>query len=110
MSASNCVIYYGLRFPISEQEIEGLELETDKRITSVRNAKLQYHWTNFGLPDDLYYLFVGEEISIIGPEYKPEFKLSAEDFAAIAVSARAKLKSAGFEGSPQLYIQWMEDM
>lgn len=110
MSASCCLIYFGLRFEVKEEEIEPLELEIDPRMLAARKAKLNDYWCNFGGLDEWYLLFVGAEIGIIGPEDKLEAYLSDDGFNQMVESTRTKLKQAGFNGSPKLYIQWMQDV
>ena len=110
MSASYCLIYFGLRYEITADEIEPLELRTDQRIAVARKSRLDHWWDNFGGQDEQYLLYVGKELGIVGPEDKLEVRLNDDDFNAIVETTRAKLKQLGYEGSPKLYIQWMQDV
>lgn len=110
MSAATCVIYYGLRYEVSSSEIDSLETRSDERIAAARKAGLKFYWGNFGSPDERYLLFVGAQVGIMGPENQAEVQLSDAEFDAVATSVRTKLASAGFEGSPQLHVQWQDDL
>jgi hypothetical protein len=46
----------------------------------------------------------------MGSENQAEVQLSDAEFDAVATSVRTKLASAGFEGSPQLHVQWQDDL
>ncbi len=89
--------------------IESLKLRTDSRIVAARKGGLKYYWGNFASPDERYLLFIGAPVGIMGPEGETEVQLTEQLFA-LMTWVRTKLKSAGFEGSPQLYVQWEEDI
>jgi len=110
MSAATCIIYYGLRYEVSPAEIESLEARTDERIVAARKAGLKFYWGNFSSPDERYLLFIGAPVGVMGPENQTEARLSNEDFEKLTASVSTKLKSAGLEGSPQLHVQWQDDV
>jgi len=109
MSAASCVIFYGLRYEISSFEIEKLEARSDERVANARKVGLNSYWGNFGAPGERYLLLMGAQIAILGPENQAEVQISDSEFEAIVGSVRAKLAAAGFQGSPQLHIQWQGD-
>lgn len=110
MSASYCLIYFGLRYEIPADKTEPLELRTDPRIAIARRSRLNHWWDNFGGEGEEYLLYVGKELGIVGPEGKLEVQLNDDDFKALVESTSTKLKDLGYEGSPKLYIKWMEDV
>lgn len=94
MSASACIVFYGLRFEVRPDEIAGLEARSDPRIQAARRAGLKHYWANLG---------------VLGPEDKPEVALDLPALQATFESTKTKLLSAGFAGEPSLYLQWRPD-
>lgn len=109
MSAPSCIVFFGLRYEISDREIEGLEDRTDARMVAARDVGLKSYWGNFNPPDELYYLFVGAELGVLGPENQLDAHLSSDQFEAVAANVREKLLRAKLVGHPQLYMQWEAD-
>ena len=109
MGMAECVVYYGLQFEISPTEIDDVDEGTDKRIIAANTVNLQHYWSEFGSLDNQYFLFIGHEIGVMGTECKSEVQLTSEEFDAIVKSTCTKLKLAGFEQSPQLRFQWLEE-
>lgn len=109
MSANACVVFYGLRFEILPDEIEALEMRSDPRMMAARKAGLKHYWANFGSPGEHYFLFVGANLGILGPENSPEVTLRAPDLEAVCDSTKVKLEAAGLSGEPSLHIQWLPD-
>jgi hypothetical protein len=68
MSASTCIVYFGLRFDVAAGDIEALEERSDARVAAARKSGLKYYWANFSDDMPKYLLFVGTEFGIIGPE------------------------------------------
>lgn len=109
MSADACVAFYGLRFEIGRNEIEGLEARSDARIVAARKAGLKHCWANFAAPGERYLLFVGAQLAVLGPEDKSELALPSHDLQILMESTKAKLQAAGLTGDPSLYLQWEPD-
>jgi len=110
MSASACVVFFGLRYEIDRNEIEALETRSDTRIVAAKKSGLQYYWANFGTPGERYLLFVGAKIAVLGLEDNLQFSLSAEDFLALLESTKTKLKTADLNGPVSLHLQWLQDL
>jgi hypothetical protein len=110
MSASACYVYYGLRFEIVDDEIEGLETRSDFRLVAARRAKLKHFWGNFGGAGELHLLFVGAEVGALGPENDLEVAIPTTELIALMESTNSKLKEAGFTDEPALYLRWLEDV
>ena len=107
MSDYECVIYYGLRFNISVAEIDAIDEGTDQRVIAANSQDLEYYCSDLSSFDKQYFLFIGEDIAVLGRDDEVEAELTAEEYNAITESVRAKLKRAGFEEPPQLYMQWL---
>ncbi len=109
MSADACVAFYGLRFEVGRDEIEGLESRSDARLVAVRKAGLKHFWANFAAPGERYLLFVGAQLAILGPENESELVLPSHDLQTLMESTKTKLQAAGLSGDPSLYFQWEPD-
>lgn len=106
MSVDACVAYYGLRFEVDADDIDGLEHRTDSRITAAGKAGLRHYWGNFGAPGERYLLFVGEQLAVMGSENDLEVEIRTEKLTALIETTRAKLISAGLCGEPALHLRW----
>jgi len=102
-------VFYGLRYEVSDDEIEGLEMRSDPRMQAARKAGLKHYWANFGAPGERYLLFVGANLGVLGPENSLEVVLRTTELQAIIESTKAKLQAADLAGEPSLHVQWCED-
>ena len=75
MSADACLAFYGLRFEVRSEEIEGLEMRSDPRVLATRKVRLKHYWANFGAQGERYLLFVGAQLGVLGPEGEPSLYL-----------------------------------
>ncbi len=107
MSASACVVFYGVRFEVSPEEIEALELRSDPRMLAARKAGLKHYWASFGAPSERYLLFVGANLGILGPENSPEVILREAELQGVFNATKTKLEAAELSGEPTLYVQWL---
>jgi hypothetical protein len=110
MSADTCIAYFGLRFEVGSDEIEGLELRSDERVSAARRVGLKYYWGNFGGLQDCYLMFIGAQLGIMGSENSESVDISAAEFRELIDKTKAKLIEAGFEGTPSLHLQWQPDV
>lgn len=110
MSADVCVAYFGIKFEVNRDEVEGIELRSDKRIMAARQAGLMYHWGNFGGLEEKYFLFIGAQIALIGVENEKAIEISSDNLQNIIESTTLKLTEVGFKIAPSLYIQWQQDI
>lgn len=109
MSADGCVVYYGLRYELSEHELEALELRTDWRIVAARDAGLKHYWGNFAAPDEQYLLFVGTELGVFGPENRLALEFERGEIEKVMAETADKLREARLQGEPKLHVQWWVD-
>jgi hypothetical protein len=110
MSSDTFIAYFGVRFEISPDEIEGIELRSDPRVLAARKAGLKYYWGNFGGLQEKHALLVGSQIGILGPENSSEVRLSPNEAQASFDETTTKLKDAGFSEAPALYLMWQPDL
>ena len=110
MSASACVVYFGIRYEVSEDEISALELRTDPRQRAAKQVGLDSYWGNFGGPDERYVLLVGTRIAILGPEDASSSSITAARLQDIAIRTEGRLDDAGLDGLCSLHVEWLEDV
>lgn len=110
MSSDTFIAYFGLRFELSSDEAEAVELRSDPRVVSARKAGLKYYWGNFGGLKERYLLFVGEQIGILGDENSGEVSLPLNDARLSFDATKEKLEMAGLSGTPELHLSWQPDI
>lgn len=108
MSASYCLAFFGVRYALSDAEVEALDSRADPRQAAARKAGLKTYWGKFG-PDERFLLFVGTQLATLGPENDSEFIRPSGELQAIFETTASKLLGAGFVEAAQLYLQWAED-
>jgi hypothetical protein len=104
LGADAFIAFYGLRYTLTDAEIDTVEQNTDERQVAARRAKLQ---TYFGRLTDgePYFLFVGTRLGVFGVENESERSVDATQLEQIMRDTAAKLESAGLRGAPQLHLQ-----
>jgi hypothetical protein len=110
MSADTCIAYFGLRFEVDPDEVEGIELRSDQRVVAARKSGLKYYWGNVGGLQETYVMFVGAQLALMGLENSLAVDVSSDDLQDVIGKTRAKLVEAGFEGEPSLHLQWQPDV
>jgi hypothetical protein len=109
MSSDSFIVYFGLRFEVASNEIEGVELRSDPRIIAARKVGLKYYWGNFG-EQGMELLFVGYQIGILGAENASSFSLPLNDFQIAFDETIKKLREADFSETPELHLAWQPDI
>lgn len=109
MSADSCLIFYGVRFEVSESEITSLEERTHPMMVVARKHGLQHYWGNFGGEVQRNLLFIGTKIGVLGPENSAEVVMAADQLAKIAAETERKLKAAGIAEAAAFWCQWNPD-
>lgn len=111
MSAPSCLVVFGVRMDVKEDELESLEERTHAHMIAARQNHLQHYWGNFGQPDENYFLFIGTVLGVFGPENLRELNLSEEKLIHVMRDTKSKLQSAGFAAATaSLHVQWMPDV
>jgi hypothetical protein len=109
MSASCCLVFFGVRLPIPPNEVESVERRIDPRMKRAQANGLQCYWSDFGSEGSRYYLFIGKQLGVFGVENRSELQLSIADINQLAGETSTRLTQAGFADEPVLYVQWEED-
>jgi hypothetical protein len=109
MSASACIVYVGIRYEVSDDEISALELRRDPRQRAAKQVGLNSYWGNFGGSEDRYLLLVGTEIAVLGPEDRSWSSVTIERLQDIVSGTEEALDEAGLEGPRGLHVEWLDD-
>lgn len=109
MSADSCVVFYGLSFELTEDEVEACELRKDPRMQAARNVGLHHHWGAFGIDRERSLLFVGLLLGVFGPEHRLERQYPQASLLTAFAETNRKLNAGGFEGDPALLVQYTID-
>ena len=109
MSAESCLVFFGIRFEITADQIGAFEHRSASLIQSARSAGLQHFWANFDSPNEKYYGFVGYALGIMGGEHAVEVILAEADLRKTIEETKIKLCKAQIDGEPRLYIQCLPD-
>jgi hypothetical protein len=110
MSADTCIAYFGLKFGVSLDEIEGIELRSDHRVVAARRSGLKYYWGNVGGLQESYVMFVGAELALLGFQNSLTFDIATGDLQDLIDRIKTKLIEAGFDKEPSLHLQWQPDV
>lgn len=105
MAAEASLAFFGIRYEVSEDEIEALEERSHPGLVAARKIGLKHYWGNFGAPGEQYLLFVGASLGVIGVEGANEVQLPADQLSHIIADTTTKLRRAGFLEQPALYFQ-----
>ena len=103
MSAPACLLFFGIRFDVGEEDFGPLENRSHPYIALARSHKLDWYWANFAGDDETYYLFVGKQLCVIGLEDQGETHWAHVSVVALMESVAATLALAGFHGHVALH-------
>ena len=112
MGADAVVIFYGVRYQVTEEpEIRQLMSDKHPLIQAAEDAGLDHYCGNFSLDGGEYYLlYIGREIASIGYEGLSELEVADERFAKIQAETKEKLKRGGFSLVPAFFAQFEPDV
>ncbi len=105
MSAEVFLAFYGICRKLREDEIESLELEEHPIVELAQKNGLEYYWGDFATPEERYLLFVGDQLGVLGWENSSEVIIKREDLLQRIADTEKKLRLAGFNEKPALYLQ-----
>lgn len=105
--SQSTVVFYGLRFEISGDEIEACEDRTHAHIVTARRHGLAHFWDEVSGDGQRYVLFVGSRLGWLGPENDLDVGIQRVDLLRVIESTDAKLMAAGFQEFAALHIQWL---
>lgn len=109
MTSPFSVVFYGVRYRVSIDEIEQLENRNDRRLTDARNDGLEVFWSRFG-DDRSYFLFVGKRLSLMGVGNDLSKTYSRREIETAMDDVEDRLSKGNWEGSVRLHLQWGEDV
>ncbi len=117
MGADLTLMYYGLRFALSDDNEEVLtQLETEEYpiIQAAKSVGLDTWW---GYSDDSgnIHLLIGRQLAILsaerlGEDWTAHKAIRDDEFLMLAEDVSKRLKSAGIGGEPMLHAQFEPDM
>jgi hypothetical protein len=104
MGADSVIAYFGVRYELSEEEMDACEAGEDERTLRARRAKLDYC---FDRPTDGegYFLYVGRRLANLGVEADVYEELSELGLLEIMAKTKTSLAKAEIAGEPALHFQ-----
>ena len=105
MGADAFIAFYGLRYTLSEAELEGVEQRTDHRITAARRVKLQTYLGRL-TDGEPHFLLVGTRLGVFGVQNESARSVDAGEFQKVMSDTTTKLREAGLSGDPALHLQF----
>ena len=105
MGADGFVIYYGVRYLLSdEEEVRMVQDSSHARLQAAARVGLQYWW---GLtPEKNIFLLIGTQIGNLGQEGASHRQIEDEQLFAILRTTQVKLAEAEIEQVPALHAQF----
>ena len=107
MSSSRCVVFIGVRYEPGDDELDALETRSHSLMVSARKVGLKHYWANFGWPGEKYFVFVGKQLGVFGPEDMSVFQMPRELLLESFEETERKLRDANITGEPQFWVQWL---
>jgi hypothetical protein len=104
MGADSFITIYGIRYELTDSEIESCETRSDERMKRARKAKLDFC---FDRPTDgeRYFLYIGTTLASIRVEAERYETMTEGEFSAKISETRRRLQDAGFNDEPSLHFQ-----
>jgi hypothetical protein len=106
MACEAVIVFFGVRYAVSSDDIELLENRTFPPIIAARKNGMKHYWGNFNENDPKYFLFIGDKLGIFGVENEREFQVSSDSLLARISQTRDRLAQAGFLEEPQFFVHW----
>lgn len=109
VSAESTLAFWGIKFELSASDIEPCETRSDPRQRKARAANLDQYFGNFGGDPEVYLLFIGKRLAVIGAESSSDLILSKAHLLKIVEETNAKLSELGFLDEAALHVVWQPD-
>lgn len=105
MGADAFIAFYGLRYTLTDAEMDAVEQNFDERVVAAQRAKLQTYTGRLtdGQP---YFLFIGTRLGVFGVQNESERSVDTPSLEQVMRETAAKLQTAGLPGTPQLHLQF----
>lgn len=107
--AATTIVFYGIRFEVTEDDITALESRTHPKILAAKEVGLEYYWGNFDSPDEEYVMFIGKLIGKIGVEDHREFQFKATEITEIEKLVSGRLRQVGIVEKSSLHFKYQPD-
>lgn len=104
MGADAFVAFYGVRYTLSEDELDAVEGRTDPRVTAARRIKLDSHLGRL-TDGGSHYLLIGTTLGVFGVENDSARSVDTTELDRVMRHTAAMLIEAGLPGTPQLHLQ-----
>jgi hypothetical protein len=104
MGSDRFICYCGLRFVITEREVEAVEMNLDERVLAARNVGLHCYLGRL-TDGEPHFLLIGIRLGAFGIENDAYRSLDQTTLERTMVQTRAKLARAGLSGEPELHFQ-----
>lgn len=111
MGADSTLVFYGVRYTISQDEIELVEQKLDPRQITARDYGLESWWCRCASEsvEGEYYLFIGANLGSVGYEGKFNMQFGRDALASLVEVVGGRLENAGILQVPSLYVQFCPD-
>jgi len=104
MGADAFVAFYGVRYVLTDDEVEAVETNHDRRVRAARGAKLHTYMGRL-TDGEPYFLLIGMRLGILGVENDSYRCLDASGLERIMADTKGKLAEAGLSDEPHLHLQ-----
>ncbi len=109
MSAPSCLVFFGVRFEVSDDEMELIETRTDQRLRDARAHRLDHYFGKFIVDDvEKHLLFIGKRLANIGFENAMQLTLAPDELQNVMRETARSLEGGGWT-NPQLFVQYEPD-
>ncbi|MGC4007079.1 MAG: hypothetical protein QM811_29730 [Pirellulales bacterium] len=105
MGADAFIAFYGVRYILTDAELDAVEEKTDARVVAAKRTNLQAHFGRLtdGQP---WFLLVGTRLGVFGSQNESQRSLNASQLEHVMRDTVAKLEMARLQGEPMLYLQY----
>ncbi len=107
MSREASLIFFGIRFDVSEDEIASVEERSHPIVSRARSVGLQVYFEDFGINASKYCGFVGRRLALLGVEDDAEVEIDQASLNELMDKVKKKLGEAEISGEPKLYMCWL---
>jgi len=108
MGADSTIIFYGVRYPLDEDEIESAESEDHPYMLSAQRIGLQTYW---GRESELEpcFLMIGQQLAWLGAEHQSQAAIDHAELIKVMEDVQAKLSRMGAREATKLHVQYEYD-
>jgi hypothetical protein len=104
LGADSFIAFYGLRYTLTNSELDAVSSRTDERVVAARRERLRTHFGRL-TDGEPYFLFVGMPLGVFGLQGDSERSYDWDELEQLKADTATKLAAAGLQGTPQLHLQ-----